>query len=284
MNKNIYSIITLSLLLVGMNSINAWTGPATSPAPTNPPNNNVDAPINVGNIDQVKNGGLGVSSLATFGGSVSILSAGPRIVMTDTDPGDKSWWMYNNASSFYLIADRNNNGNWSSPSEAPWPMQVVAGATSTGDYVSFSNKVRATEYCDRTGQNCGNFSEGADERILKTYSILPTQASLATVATARSYWNNLVLDADINAPANTQASNFAEICTWESGESIPTINQLNWGGETPKERLESCAQVMCSFISNGPSGRAGTIVSQANHCGVGSPVCEMGRFRLNCIY
>ncbi len=62
MNKNIYSIITLCLLLVGLNYLNAWTGPATSPLPTNPPNNNVAAPINVGGIMQVKAGDLGAAT------------------------------------------------------------------------------------------------------------------------------------------------------------------------------------------------------------------------------
>ena len=63
MNKNIYSIIFLSLLLVGMNYINAWTGPATSPSPTNAPNNNAAAPLTVGTSPQVKNGALGVTVL-----------------------------------------------------------------------------------------------------------------------------------------------------------------------------------------------------------------------------
>ncbi len=62
MNKNIYSIIVLSFLLVGMNYLNAWTGPATTPSPTNPPNNNVAAPINIGGIEQVKAGDLGAAN------------------------------------------------------------------------------------------------------------------------------------------------------------------------------------------------------------------------------
>jgi len=40
----------------------AWVGPTAAP-----PNNNVSAPVNIGAIDQVKDGGLGVNSLAVFG-------------------------------------------------------------------------------------------------------------------------------------------------------------------------------------------------------------------------
>ena len=40
----------------------AWVGPVSAP-----PDSNVDAPINVGAIDQIKDGGLGVDSLAVFG-------------------------------------------------------------------------------------------------------------------------------------------------------------------------------------------------------------------------
>ena len=43
----------------------AWTGPTgTAPA------NNVSTPLNVGNIDQTKNAGLGINSLAVFGNAI----------------------------------------------------------------------------------------------------------------------------------------------------------------------------------------------------------------------
>lgn len=43
-------------------SVFAWTGPTGAP-----PNNNVSAPVNVGTVDQVKNSGLSVNTLAVFG-------------------------------------------------------------------------------------------------------------------------------------------------------------------------------------------------------------------------
>jgi len=42
----------------------AWVGPTAAP-----PGNNTDAPINTGTTDQIKNGGLGLGSLAVFGNS-----------------------------------------------------------------------------------------------------------------------------------------------------------------------------------------------------------------------
>jgi len=42
----------------------AWTAPASTP-----PNGNVDAPINVGTVNQIKNGGFGANSLAIYGNS-----------------------------------------------------------------------------------------------------------------------------------------------------------------------------------------------------------------------
>ena len=42
----------------------AWVGPTVAP-----PGDNVDAPINVGTVDQIKSGGIGVDSLAVFGNS-----------------------------------------------------------------------------------------------------------------------------------------------------------------------------------------------------------------------
>lgn len=54
-----------SLLVVGTlvaSALSAWTGPTATP-----PDGNVSAPVNIGATDQVKNGGLGVNSLAVYG-------------------------------------------------------------------------------------------------------------------------------------------------------------------------------------------------------------------------
>ena len=166
MRKNLTAIIPAAIILFGFVTYNfmnaAWT-----PPPAAPPTSNTEAPVNVGTTDQVKNGGLSVDALSVTGNTnvtgtstitgiygLNVTSAGPRIKMTNTTVGSTDWWLHNSGSSFYLIADRDGNGNWTTPAENPWPMQVVASTTSTGDFVSFSNKVRANEYCERNGGNC----------------------------------------------------------------------------------------------------------------------------------
>ena len=59
-------------LLVGADYLNAWTT-----APPNPPNNNVDAPINAGSLDQQKVGSISAKNLVAFvtGGTGGIVYA-----------------------------------------------------------------------------------------------------------------------------------------------------------------------------------------------------------------
>lgn len=137
--------------LMGYNFLSAavWAPPTAAPA-----SNNTETPVNIGTNDQIKNGGLGVDALSVVGGDIGITSAGPRLKMTNTTAGSMDWWLHNSATSFYLIADRNGNGNWNLPSESPWPMQVVASTSPAGDYARFSNAVRSPKYCDENGLNC----------------------------------------------------------------------------------------------------------------------------------
>ena len=58
------SVIALAITLGVTYAYAVWTGPTVAP-----PDGNVDAPINVGEIDQIKDGGLGVETLAVFGNS-----------------------------------------------------------------------------------------------------------------------------------------------------------------------------------------------------------------------
>lgn len=67
----------VTLFLFGAFVALAWTGPTAAP-----PNNNADAPINVGTTDQIKDAGLGVDVLAVYGNgyvedSLGIANASP---------------------------------------------------------------------------------------------------------------------------------------------------------------------------------------------------------------
>lgn len=61
--QSIKTILLALILAFGISYVSAaWSGPTQAP-----PNGNVDAPINVGIVDQIKNAGLGLNTLAVFG-------------------------------------------------------------------------------------------------------------------------------------------------------------------------------------------------------------------------
>jgi hypothetical protein len=60
--QNITSAIFATFLFVGIPMVFAWTAPKAIP-----PAQNTPAPINVGNIDQIKEASLGLNGLAVFG-------------------------------------------------------------------------------------------------------------------------------------------------------------------------------------------------------------------------
>ncbi|MFM2423697.1 MAG: hypothetical protein RLZZ70_82, partial [Candidatus Parcubacteria bacterium] len=134
-------------VLLGYNFIGAqWANP---PAGT-PPANNVEAPINTSATSQIKLGALGTGPLSITG-SALLTSTWPSVSFRDTD--GRQFWQVSEANNFYLLADRNRDGSISGP-DLPYPLIQVTGDTSVSDYVQFSNKVYASEYCDRNGGNC----------------------------------------------------------------------------------------------------------------------------------
>ena len=56
--KTLQSILLISLFTLGLSYLYAWTGPTSSA-----PNGNIALPINVSAVNQVKDGGLGVTNL-----------------------------------------------------------------------------------------------------------------------------------------------------------------------------------------------------------------------------
>jgi hypothetical protein len=83
----------------------AWTDPTSAP-----PGGNVAAPINVGSTDQVKNGGLGVNSLAVFGNSLFGGSAGSNAYLNfGATFGSSGYGIRDNAG---ILEFKNNGGSW----------------------------------------------------------------------------------------------------------------------------------------------------------------------------
>lgn len=60
----IRTFILLAVLFTFAAAAYSWTSPSGTP-----PDNNVSAPVNVGDTSQIKNGGLGASALAVYGNS-----------------------------------------------------------------------------------------------------------------------------------------------------------------------------------------------------------------------
>jgi hypothetical protein len=107
---------TLSVLV-------AWSGP-TSAAPTG----NVAPPINVGAVDQVKNGGLALNALAVFGNA--FLSGTSRYLNFGTASGESGYGIRDNSGT---IEFKNSGGSWSSflPSAGITSMTFADGTTQT---------------------------------------------------------------------------------------------------------------------------------------------------------
>lgn len=79
----------------------AWSEPTAAP-----PGNNVAAPINVGSTDQVKNGGLGVNSLAVFGNSLLGGSAGSNAYLNfGATSGSSGYGIRDNAGTLEFKSD-----------------------------------------------------------------------------------------------------------------------------------------------------------------------------------
>lgn len=63
--RHFVALLALILVFLGISLVQAWSGPTAAP-----PNNNVSAPLNVSGIDQVKDAGLSLNSLAVFGNAL----------------------------------------------------------------------------------------------------------------------------------------------------------------------------------------------------------------------
>ena len=119
--------VALSLLffILGTVSIgiaHAWTGPTATPT-----GNNVAAPINVGSTDQVKNGGIGVNSLAVFGNSFFGGSAGSNAYLNFGDTsGSGGYGIRDNAGTLEF---KNDGGSWDYIQTTVW--DLVGSSTSS---------------------------------------------------------------------------------------------------------------------------------------------------------
>jgi hypothetical protein len=98
----LFSFAIAAVLFVAASVVAAWAGPTQAP-----PNGNVPAPINVGTIDQIKDGGIGVNSLAVFGNAV--ISTVSGYLNFGATVGSSGYGFRDNAGTMEF---KNNNGQW----------------------------------------------------------------------------------------------------------------------------------------------------------------------------
>ena len=97
----------VSALLFTSAVANAWSEPTG-----NPTTGDVDAPINVGPVNQVKDGGIGVNSLAVFGNSIFGGSAGSNAYLNfGGTSGVNGYGIRDNSG---IIEFKNDGGDWAS--------------------------------------------------------------------------------------------------------------------------------------------------------------------------
>src|SRR3989344_5195872 len=93
LKKSLLSIVIGLVLAAGLSYAASWTGPTA-----NPPNDNADAPINIGSATQVKGGSLGVDGFSAFSKAIFYNT----IQIKGGAPGEGK----------FLISDAAGNARW----------------------------------------------------------------------------------------------------------------------------------------------------------------------------
>lgn len=96
------ALAVLLVVLFSVNLLSAWSGPTSSA-----PSGNTPAPVNVGNTDQVKDGGLSLDALAVFGNI--IVSGANNYLNFGTTAGASGYGFRNNNGTMQF---KNQSGDW----------------------------------------------------------------------------------------------------------------------------------------------------------------------------
>jgi hypothetical protein len=147
-------VLAVSFFILGTISIGvayAWTGPTAAP-----PGNNVPAPINVGSTDQVKNGGLGLNSLAVFGNSLLGGSYGSNAYLNFGETsGSSGYGIRDNAGTLEF---KNDGGSWDSLQNIVYDLS--GGGGGSGSWASSGSNI----YNSNSG-NVGINTSSPDETL-----------------------------------------------------------------------------------------------------------------------
>lgn len=156
--------LSLVFFILGTFSIGiayAWTGPTAAP-----PNGNVAVPINVGSTDQVKNGGLGVNSLAVFGNSLFGGAAGSNAYMNfGATSGSSGYGIRDHAGT---IEFKNSGGSWQSIQNIVWELCGGMCGDSDGRIGNFISEATVTNSTGNKTQNIAIPSNAAVMELTTT--------------------------------------------------------------------------------------------------------------------
>lgn len=249
-------------------------------APANPPSNNTVAPINTGNSAQTKTGPLILGSLSTE--VLSLSTTSPTMLFYDVTTGERPFWIHNNSNRLYVLADRNKNGSWSG--ENPWPLEMFASSSPTGDFATFSNEVRADEFCNKNG-DClivpqpGSGPATAD--VVRTIRIANPVGN-ALLSAARSEWSGIINTTFNNHPAQTDpvVIGTRDKCRWQDTETHPTSGNIT-AKDTQEDALVECANFVCGHH---PSTDLGFQMKMSNAYHGGDGGGNRGVYKIDCFY
>ena len=159
------------LALLSFTLATAWTGPTAAP-----PGNNISAPINVGNVDQVKNGGLGVNALAVFGNSLFGGSTGSNAYLNfGATSGSTGYGIRDNAGT----VEFKNSGDTSGSKNGWYSLQELV-----------------FNLC--SGGACGGGGGGTGTPMVFSVSKGTTDQAVTPATWTKLTWPNVILDTNNN--------------------------------------------------------------------------------------
>lgn len=209
----------------------AWSGPTSTP-----PDGNVDAPINVGTVDQIKNGNLGANGLAVYGNSILAGNGTPPTYLNfGSIAGETGYGIRDSSGSLEF---KSSGGSWADLNTSVRNSLTVNGITTDG-----LGSVSQIKFADGTTQtSAGGAASGYSGAI--------------TIPTAVSQTKTITVSSGLTT--NVTTSNTATICgAFSAYPNHCTVDlkrdRLGWGMSESACRTtcENAQATCCQRHTNG---------------------------------